>query len=239
MFLKYFKTVTSASKIKADTGSIICIVIICMINCLTVIDKGGWVAYIATLPLWAGIWIFNRCLGTPNMECGFPADHRKKLAYRFLSSLLMFFLIIFAMLCAFIFFELISWIFDAGRVKEFAEGVKDTFAAIGVYGTLFGLSFAIIMYSSGMLVNFMVRRRNRNIFLVCLCIILLLFYLITGVTYVNGKDPNSGPRLPFSAYYYGSMNLPWLFILFCFLFAFGMLGWAIYLGIRHYNPKKF
>lgn len=172
------------------------------------------------------------------METALPLNHRKKLIFRFLSSLLLFLIFVVTVIAVVILVYFIRWIseslfdFDLYIIKEASY-------ILGLYGWLFGIAYFIVMYSAGMIAGFIKRRRNRNIFFACFCGGVFLFYVITFITYRNDYDRYSGYRLPFSRHYFECMQMPWLFIIFCFLIAAAMLGWAIYLGIKHYNPKKF
>lgn len=238
-FLNYFKVITRVPKFRTvPIGTIIAIVALYLINIFAVADGSCWFAYLALFAFVMGISVFYRCYDSPNMEAAFPVNHKKKLLFRFLSSLLLFLIFVVAVIVVVILVYFFRWISEPLFTFDLWI-IRDAFRALGLYGWLFGIAYFIVMYSAGMITGFIKRRRNRNIFLACLCGGVLLFYLITGITYNNNYDEFSGPRLPFSEHYYEFMRLPWLFIVFCFLIAAAMLGWAIYLGIKHYNPKKF
>ncbi|MDE7439020.1 MAG: hypothetical protein K2N23_00690 [Clostridia bacterium] len=238
-FLNYYRMLTHGPTLKSlPVGTIIAVAVLYLINILGVGDGSGIFPFLATFSFFIGIVLFC-AYGSPNLEAVFPIGHKKKLLFRFLSSVFSF---IIALVCGFtviMIIQFIIWIFEPAAVYEFADDCKSVFDSMGVYGGLFGLAYLLVMYSSGMIAGFLKRRKMRNIFLACLCIGVFLFYLITALCYNSYSDAFSGPRLPYAAYYYECMRMPWLFLAFCFLIAAGMLGWAIYLGVKHYNPKKF
>lgn len=239
-FIKYFNVIVHAPKPKSvPVGTIVAITVLCILNILAVGDGSCWFAFYALFIFAAAIAVFQCCCESPNMEAAFPANHRKKLAYRFLTPFILFLIVTAVMFTVILMVYVIRWMFETHFRFDFDVFVKEMFKALGVYGGLFGLAYLIIMYSAGMITGFIKRRKNRNIFLACFCISEFICYLIMGVHYNNFDDAYSGPRLPFSTHYYASMNRPWLLIVFCFLVAAGMLGIAIYLGVKHYDPKKF
>ncbi len=180
---------------------------------------------------------------TPNMEAVFPVNHRKKLAYRFLSSLLMYLCMLAVVFVVGVVVFLITAVFVSISEGGFdwinktpVEG--DIFGGFNVYGLLFGFAYLIIMYSAGMITGFFKKRKTRNVWLACLCIAVVLAFVLMSLPYCveNGVFALVSPV---SRECYEAMSLPWLSTVIWLLIAFGALGTVIYMGIRHYDPKKF
>ena len=229
-FLLYFKSILRAPRPKsAPLIPIISVLVIFFLGAVYSMDN-VLCSTVASLAFVSGISLFYGCNPSPNLEATFPINHRKKFAYRFLSSLFLLLIMIVCVIAVISIGGLIAWDFSRFTVL---------FDELGLYSVLFSLAYTVIMYSAGMIANFLKRRKHRNIFLILLCVAVFLAFLIMAIVYKNNNDWNSGYRPPFAEIYYAQMGLPWLFTLFWFLIAFGMLGWAIYLGVRHYDPKKF
>ena len=229
-FFLYFKSILRAPKPKsAPIVPLISVFVIFFLGAVYSMDSILCSA-VASLAFVSGISLFYGCNPSPNLEAAFPINHRKKLAYRFLSSLFLLLIMIIVVIAVLSIGGLIAWDFTEFTVL---------FDELGLYSVLFSLAYSVILYSAGMIASFLKRRKYRNIFLILLCFAVFLAFLIMAITYKNNNDWNSGYRSPFAEIYYGQMALPWLFITFWYLVAAGMLAWAIYLGVKHYDPKKF
>ena len=229
-FLLYFKSIFRAPKPKtAPIAPLISVFVIFFLGAVYSFDS-MFCSAVASLAFVSGISLFYGCNPSPNLEAAFPINHRKKLAYRFLSSLFLLLIMIVIIIAVVAFGDLIVWDFS-----EFA----DFFSEIGLYSLLFTLAYTLILYSAGMITSFLKSRKYRNIFLIVLCVAVFLAFVIMAIVYKNNNDEFSWYRPPFVEIYYGQIGLPWLFVLIWFLIAAGMLGWAICLGVKHYDPKKF
>ena len=229
-FFLYFKSILRAPRPKsAPLVPIISVFVIFFLGAVYSMDS-AICPTVGALAFVSGISIFYGCNPSPNLENAFPINHRKKLAYRFLSSLFWLLIMLVIIIAVISLGGLIAWDFT---------GFTVLFDELGLYSVLFSLAYTVIMYSAGMIAGFLKRRKHRNIFLIVLCVAVFLAFLIMVVIYQNSFDEYSGYRPPFAEIYYAQMGMPWLFITFWLLIALGMLGWAIYLGVKHYDPKKF
>ena len=183
----------------------------------------GWFPFLAALAFAAGLTISYMCNSTPNLETVFPVNHKKKLIYRFLSSLLMFLMltamvvitILVVLAISFIFASIASGGFEWLHEEEFVTDtnimVNKVFGSMGVYGGLFGLAYFVILYSAGMVTGFIKKRKTRNIFLTCLCAGVALSWLIMCIPYIikNSSLSLSGAS-PFNSACYEAMSAPWV-----------------------------
>lgn len=208
----------------------------------------GVFTFLAAIAFASSISIGYCCNSKPNLEGAFPVNHNKKLLYRFLSSLLMFLIVVAIIIAVMIVIFIISLIFvlifggspDVFNDPEFSEDVTETintFSYIGVNGGLSALAYYILLYSGGMIAGFIKKNKHRNIYLLCLLAGIILTLIIMVLPYYA---QNSDYLIsPFSQTCFDAMAVPWLCTVIWFLAAFGALGVSIYMGIKHYDPKKF
>ncbi len=239
-FFNYFQIVTHMPQRKSVP--VAPIISIAVIYCISLFLSGanGWLSMISVFAFGTGITLFCTGFGSPNLEAVFPVSHRKKLLYRFASALFLTLLVTVTVFVLVITTVLIVQIFVPSTLQDAVADIRYGFEATGLYGGLFSLAYLIMLYSSGMIAGFLKRRKTRNIFLAVLCIALFFSDFFMGLPsyydILNSEHKFAGP---FSAVCYEAMSLPWLAIVFWFLVAAGMLGWAIYLGVKHYDPEKF
>ncbi len=239
-FLYYFRIVSRLPQSKSIP--VVPIISAAFIYFISVFLSGanGWAPIIAASVFGFGIALFCTCYGSPNLEAVFPVSHGKKLLYRFMSVLLMFVLFIATLFAVSCLIFLIVCIFVPSTLSEVGSDVKNMFEQTGLYGGLFSVAYFIILYAAGMITGFLKRRKARNIFLICLCVALFLAYFFMGLPYYNSINNSEHTFAgPFSSACYAAMALPWLAIVFWFVIAAGITGAAIYLGVKHYDPKKF
>ena len=233
-FLLYFKSIFRAPRPKsAPIVPLVSIFVIFFLGAVysSVYSLGNiFFSAVASLAFTSGISVFYGCYQSPNLEAAFPLNHKKTLAYRFLSSLFLLLIMIVVVIAVVAIGDLIAW--------DFTEFVN-FFTEIGLYSVLFSLAYTVILYSAGMIAGFIKKRKNRNIFLIVLCITVFIAFVIMAVMYKNDLDAYGWYRPPFLEIYYSQIGLPWLFVTIWFLIAAAMLAWAIYLGVKHYDPKKF
>ena len=239
-FFYYFRTVSRLPQSKSmPVAPVISAAVIYFIS-LMLSAGNGWVPIIAVAAFGSGTVLFCNRYGSPNLEAVFPVSHGKKLLYRFMSVLLMLILFVITLLAVCVLIILVVHIFVPSSLSEVGQDVKNMFTETGLYGGLFGVAYFIILYSAGMITGFIKRRKVRNIFLICLCVALFLSHFFMGLPYYNSiNNPEHTFVGPFSSACYAAMSLPWLAIAFWFVIAAGITCAAIYLGVKHYDPKKF
>ena len=187
-FLNYFKMVLRAPRPKASPIAL-------WIAGYFVFFFGIYAGkeIIASFAFLAGMVMCYYFNSTPNMEAVFPVNHRKKLAYRFLSSLLMYLCMLVVVFVVGVVVFLITAVFVSISEGGFdwinktpVEG--DIFGGFNVYGLLFGFAYLIIMYSAGMITGFFKKRKTRNVWLACLCIAVVLAFVLMSLPYCFARQ---------------------------------------------------
>ena len=196
-------------------------------------------SFLCSFVFLSGLILSNYFGSSPNLYSLIPISSKKSLLYRFLSVLFMFVLMVVIAVAVFAFITLIAFLFSLipacnGEAELPDDGLnfpEAVYYPIGLYGGLFFAAYFILMYASGMIIGLCKKRKSRNIYTVCLFVGLFISMMATATS--------SDFVAPFVNACFEAMALPWLCILYWFILAFAMLGAAIFMGVKYYNPKKF
>ena len=190
----------------------------------------------------------------PSLATLMPLSERKKLIYRFTSSLYMLLRIILCIAVGFltiiILGSIIFAISDAvkgGIASDSSDESNPLTVLMGTYGGIFAAAFVIICFSAGIISGYFKKSKNRNMFIFCFLIAVILSFIFTGLPYLLAHRHTMAAThaittkivSPFIEACYADMSVPWLCSLLWCLAAAGSLSAAIIIGIKKMKSSEY